>query len=133
MGYINLLVANAGATGPTLEALKPRYTLADFVAHAWSTPMEDFNATYGLNCTALYYTVLAFLELLDQGNKQVTYPNGKSQVIATAANAAFLRIPKVGYAYTSSKAAVVSLVKSLSTFCVPWGIRFNAIAPGCEF
>jgi NAD(P)-dependent dehydrogenase (short-subunit alcohol dehydrogenase family) len=94
--------------------------------------MEDFNATYGLNCTALYYTVLAFLELLDEGNKQKKYPNCKSQVIATAANAAFLRIPKVGYAYTSSKAAVVSMVKSLSTFCVIWGIRFNAIAPGCK-
>jgi NAD(P)-dependent dehydrogenase (short-subunit alcohol dehydrogenase family) len=95
--------------------------------------MAEFNATYGLNCTALYYTVLAFLELLDEGNKRKMYLNGKSQVIATAANAAFLRIAKTGFGLTSSKAAVVSLVKSLSTFCVPWGIRFNALAPGCKF
>jgi len=94
--------------------------------------MADFNATYGLNCTAMYYSVLAFLELLDEGNKQKQYGNIKSQVIATAANAAFLRIPKVGFAYTSSKLAVVSMVKSLSTFNVIWGIRFNAICPGCK-
>src|SRR5580700_9612824 len=73
VGYINLLICNAGMSGPTLEALKPRYTLSDFVNHAWNSSMEDFNATYNLNCTAVYYTVLAFLELLDEGNKKKNY------------------------------------------------------------
>jgi NAD(P)-dependent dehydrogenase (short-subunit alcohol dehydrogenase family) len=127
-GHINLLICNAGMSGPTLEALKPRYTLADFVNYAWGSSMEDFNATYNLNCTAVFYTVLAFLELLDEGNKKKNYL--KSQVIATASTASFLRVPRAGYAYTSSKTAVISLIKSLSTFCVPWGIRFNAIAAG---
>jgi NAD(P)-dependent dehydrogenase (short-subunit alcohol dehydrogenase family) len=129
VGYINLLIANAGVTGPMLESLKPRYTLSDFVAHAWSSSMEEFNATYGTNCTALFYTILAFLELLDEGNKRKNYL--KSQVIATASTASFLRNPRAGFAYLSSKAADISLIKSLSTFCVPWGIRFNAIAAGC--
>jgi len=131
VGYINLLVANAGKSGPMLETLKPRYTLSDFVNLAWSSPMADFNDVYGLNCTALYYTVIAFLELLDAGNKSGQYAGGKSQVIATASTASFLRNPRAGYAYLSSKAAVISLIKSFSTFCVPWGIRFNAIAAGC--
>jgi NAD(P)-dependent dehydrogenase (short-subunit alcohol dehydrogenase family) len=132
IGYINLLITNAGMSGPMLESLKPRYTLSDFVSLAWGSPMEDFNAVYGLNCTALYYTVIAFLELLDAGNKKGNYAGGKSQVIATASTASFLRNPRAGYAYLSSKAAVISLMKSFSTFCVPWGIRFNAIAAGCE-
>jgi NAD(P)-dependent dehydrogenase (short-subunit alcohol dehydrogenase family) len=131
VGYINLLVTNAGKSGPMLESLKPRYTLSDFVNLAWSSPMEDFNSVYGLNCTALYYTVIAFLELLDAGNKAGNYSGGKSQVIATASTASFLRNPRAGYAYLSSKTAVISLIKSFSTFCVPWGIRFNAIAAGC--
>lgn len=131
VGYINVLIANAGMSGPKLESLKPRYTLADFVSHAWSSPMQEFNDVYGLNCTALYYTVLAFLELLDEGNKKKNYSGGKSQVIATASTASFLRHPRAGYAYLSSKAAVISLIKCFSTFCVPWGIRFNAIAAGC--
>jgi NAD(P)-dependent dehydrogenase (short-subunit alcohol dehydrogenase family) len=132
-GHVNLLVCNAGRGGPSLETLKPRYTLTDFVRLAWSSPMDDFTATYGLNCSATYYTVIAFLELLDAGNKAGNYTGGKSQVIATASTASFLRNPRAGYAYLSSKAAVISLIKSFSTFCVPWGIRFNAIACGCPF
>lgn len=132
VGYINVLIANAGMTGPMLKDLKPRHTLSDFVAHAWSTPMHEFSETYNLNCTALYYTVLAFLELLDEGNKS-RYQGGKSQVIATASTASFLRDPRAGYAYLSSKAAVISLIKCFATFCVPWGIRFNAFAAGCMF
>lgn len=131
VGYINVLVANAGTTGPMLKDLKPRHTLSEFVDYALKTPMQEFTNTYGLNCTALYYSALNFLELLDEGNKS-RYQGGKSQVIATASTASFLRDPRAGYAYLSSKAAVISLIKCLSTFCVPWGIRFNAIAAGCQ-
>ena len=132
VGYINVLIANAGMTGLMLEDLKPRHTLSDFVEHAWKTPMHEFTDVYGLNCTAIYYTVLAFLELLDEGNNS-RYQGGKSQVIATASTTSFLRNPRAGYAYLSSKSAVISLIKCFSTFCVPWGIRLNAIAAGCLF
>ncbi|MCJ1370762.1 hypothetical protein MMC20_001975 [Loxospora ochrophaea] len=127
-GYINLLVANAGMIGPSLEKLKPRANLSEFVDHAWKSPMEDFNAVYNLNCTAVYYTILAFMKLLDQGNERSDYL--KSQVITTASTASFLRNPRAGYAYCSSKAGLISIMKCFSTFCVPWGIRFNAIAAG---
>lgn len=128
IGYINVLICNAGGSGPKLDGLKPRYTLSDFVQHAWKSPMSEFTSAYEINCTALYYCTLAFLELLDEGNKRKNYL--KSQVIATASTASFLRHPRAGYAYLSSKAGVVSMIKCLSTFCVPWGIRFNAIAAG---
>lgn len=130
-GYINLLIANAGITGPGLNDLIPRATLSDFVAHAWKSPMADFNAVYELNCTAVYYTIIAFLELLDEGNNRAYQV--QSQVIATASTAAYLRNPRAGYAYCSSKAALVSMIKCFSSYCVPWGIRFNAIAAGCMY
>lgn len=134
VGYINLLITNAGKSGPMLESLKPRHTIQDFVQLAWSSPMEDFTSVFELNCTSIYYSVIAFLELLDAGNKvDNPYKGGKSQVIATASTASFLRNPRAGYAYLASKAGVISLMKSLSTFCVPWGIRFNTIAAGCTF
>lgn len=132
VGYINDLITNAGKTGRMLKDLKPRHTLSDFVDHAWKMPKHEFSDTYNLNCTALYYTVLSFLELLDEGNKS-RYQGGKSQVIATASTASFLRDPRAGYAYLSSKAAVISLSKCFATFCVPWGIRFNAFAAGCMY
>lgn len=128
VGYINLLVANAGMTGPGLADLKSQHTLSEFVEHAWKASTEEFNAVYDLNCTAVFYSIIAFMELLNTGNS-TTYPC-KSQVIATASTASFLRQPRAGFAYTSSKAALVSMMKSFSSFCVPWGIRFNSLAAG---
>ena len=112
-----------------LEKLKPRHSLQEFVDYAWKTPMAEFNDVYGLNCTAVYYTILAFLDLLDEGNKKGNF--AKSQVIATASTASFLRNPRAGFAYCSSKAGLISMMKCFSTFMVPFGIRFNAIAAGC--
>ena len=93
--------------------------------------MPDFNAVYAINCTAVYYTILAFLELLDEGNKKRNYT--KSQIIATASINSFMRDPRTEFAYRSSKAALVSMIKCFSTYCVPWEIRFNAIAAGCTY
>lgn len=33
--------------------------------------------------------------------------------------------------YLSHKAALASMIKSIVTYSVPWGIRFNSIAAGC--
>jgi NAD(P)-dependent dehydrogenase (short-subunit alcohol dehydrogenase family) len=131
-GYINLLVANAGMAGPGLRGIGPRATATDFVRSAWTTPMPEFDKVYNLNCTATYYTILAFLELLDAGNKRRQPGDSPSQVVATSSMVAFQRDPRYGFAYLSSKAALVSMIKSFATFGVSWGIRFNTIAPGCK-
>lgn len=91
VGYINVLIANAGAMGPMLKDLKPRHTLSDFVAFAQQTPMQEFTDTYALNCTATYYTVLAFLELLDEGNK-ARYQGGKARSLRRRAQRVFCEI-----------------------------------------
>ena len=131
-GHMHLLIANAGTPGPGLSGLNARPTVSDFVRKAWASPMTDFDAVYALNCSAVYYTILAFLELLDAGNTTAPRPGVKSQVIVTSSMVAFQRDPRYGFAYCSSKAAVVSLVKCFATFAVHWGIRFNAIALGRE-
>lgn len=132
-GYIDLLVANAGMAGPGLMGLHPRATAAEFARSAWSTPMADFNAVYELNCTATYYTILAFLELLEAGNVRRPLGSPSSQVVVTSSMVAFQRDPRYGFAYLSSKAALVSMVKSFATRGILWGIRFNTIAAGCKF
>ena len=133
-GHLDLLVANAGMAGPGLVGLSPRASATEFARSAWATPMADFNAVYGLNCTATYYTILAFLDLLESGNKrrQPGSSTPLSQVVVTSSMVAFQRDPRYGFAYLSSKAALVSMVKSFATHGVPWGIRFNTIAAGCK-
>ncbi|KAF1851169.1 NAD(P)-binding protein [Cucurbitaria berberidis CBS 394.84] len=134
IGYVNLLIANAGIMGP--RPLKnapdaPPPSIAEYRAHALKTPMEDFTRTYAVNTTGVYYTTLAFLELLDAGNKTANMgPDWRSQVIATSSIGGFSRLNGASFAYNSSKAAVAHMMKMMATTFVPFKIRCNVLAPG---
>ncbi|KAK1913630.1 hypothetical protein P3342_006873 [Pyrenophora teres f. teres] len=128
-GYVNLVVANSGITGPTLRTLDKNASLTEFRDHLWNWDMDEFNQTFALNTTAAFFTVVAFLELLDKGNKAGNLQQ-KSQVICIASAGAFNRVPMAGYAYAGSKSAAVHIMKQLATNLVPYDIRSNVIAPG---
>ena len=134
--FVNVVIANSGTMGPTLDALpkNPVPEIEQFQSFLWRTSMEDFNETFMINSTAMFYTMLAFLPLLDAGNKNPSSPTIttglKSQFIATSSIGAFSRRPGAGFAYAGSKAAVIHMVKQMSTNLVPYHIRANIIAPG---
>lgn len=133
-GYINLLVTNAGIMGPrplkTLPDGSPP-SIAEYRAHALQTPMQEFTATYAVNATGVYYSTLAFLELLDAGNAQGNMGSDvRSQVIATSSIGGFSRLNGASFAYNSSKAAVTHMMKMLATAFLPYKIRCNVLAPG---
>lgn len=130
-GYVNVVFANAGMPGPQYmgELPEDRHpTIQEFRKVAQGHSMDEFAAVYRLNTAGPYYCALAFLELLDAGNKQGFAQ--KSQVIITASIGGFLRQPQDGWAYSTSKAGAVHLMKMMSTYFAPWQIRANAIAPG---
>lgn len=135
-GFVNAVIANSGASGPTNEAL-PRdrtLTIAEIQSHFLKPSQEEFTQTFAVNNTAMFYTMVAFLDLLDQGNKSdksVAKAQGiKSQFIATSSIAGLHRQSMAGFAYMSSKAGVNHMVKGLATYLVPYHIRCNVIAPG---
>jgi NAD(P)-dependent dehydrogenase (short-subunit alcohol dehydrogenase family) len=97
----------------------------------WATDAQEFTHTYHVNTSAVYFTIVAFLSLLGAGNAKGNVEQ-KSQVIATSSIGAYNRSPLAGYAYGSSKAAVVHMLKQFSTVLVPYDIRSNVIAPGCK-
>lgn len=130
-GHVNLVIANSGITGPSLQGLGADASITEFRKHLYDWDSDEFTHAYAVNSTAAFYTVVAFLELLDKGN-QTGNVEQKSQVIAVSSIAAFNRIPLGGYAYGSSKAAVVHMMKQFATSLVPYGIRSNVIAPGCK-
>ncbi|KAI9712707.1 MAG: hypothetical protein M1820_001328 [Bogoriella megaspora] len=130
-GYINLLVPNSGITGPPNSASKPPgISLKDYVDQAWSDSSNDFTKTFEVNVTGVYFTVLAFLELLDAGNKARNMGEIKSQIITTSSIGGYNRSAMAGFAYCTSKAAVTHLMKQMATYFTQWGIRVNALAPG---
>jgi NAD(P)-dependent dehydrogenase (short-subunit alcohol dehydrogenase family) len=143
-GHINLLVANSGISGPTASFV-PGQSVKELRKNIFEdTSMSDFTNAFEVNVTATYFSILAFLELLDAGNKAALsggfgkplkegseVPTIHSQVIVTASVGAFLREWMCPPAYAGSKAAILHLVKHASTGLSPHAIRVNALAPGC--
>ena len=130
-GYINVLIVNSGIFGPSLRGLPPSPSLSAFQDFLWKTDAAEFNEVYNVNVAGVFFAVVAFLDLLGKGNEKGNVQQ-KSQVIATSSIGGFSR-KALGYAYGTSKAATTHLMKQFATAFVPYHIRSNVIAPGCEF
>ncbi|OTA61529.1 NAD(P)-binding protein [Hypoxylon sp. EC38] len=128
-GFVNLLVCNSGIGGPYGIRPKPETTLDEFVEANLSVPFEDYTNTFAINTSAVWYTTISFLKLLDAGNKQGNVQQ-KSQVIAVSSIGGFNKVNTGGFAYGQSKAACTHLIKQLSVALPQWDIRANVICPG---
>ena len=139
--HVNLLIANAGVMGPRplktfsaaaeqeeTAAISEQEKARQYAEHALTTPMEDFTKTYHVNATAVYYTAMAFLQLLVAGNE--SSPAYTSQIITTSSIAGFSRLPGASFAYNSSKAAVTHMSKMLASALGCMRVRCNVLAPG---
>jgi NAD(P)-dependent dehydrogenase (short-subunit alcohol dehydrogenase family) len=132
VGYINVLLANSGISGPQAATpLSPSSTIADFQKAWGEVPFEEFNDTFRVNVVGVWFTIVGFLGLLDEGNKKANVTQ-KSQVIVTSSIGGFNRAVPGGMAYGQSKAGATHLAKQLATNLVPFDIRSNVIAPGSE-
>ncbi|KAK8069636.1 hypothetical protein PG994_006252 [Apiospora phragmitis] len=128
-GFANLLVCNSGVGGPMTKRASPDMSVAEFAEENFGVPVEDFTQTFVVNTSAVWYTTMAFLPLLDAGNKQGNvWP--KSQVVATSSIAGFNKVNTGGFAYGQSKAACTHLMKQLSVSLPTFDIRANVICPG---
>ncbi|KAL8879077.1 MAG: hypothetical protein Q9198_003243 [Flavoplaca austrocitrina] len=131
VGHLNLLVANAGMWGPGPG--QPLGTsLQEVQAEAMKTTMDEWDQCFRTHVHGCYYSIMAVLDLLDEGNKRKNYGNGevKSQVIVTGSIGGYSRIVGGRNAYRASKAAVTHLAKCLATGFQEFGIRVNTLAPG---
>ncbi|KAK0222124.1 hypothetical protein IW262DRAFT_1270789 [Armillaria fumosa] len=164
-GYIDLLVNNAGIAknlyshplpspsgSPAHNPLSPPGSpvsppgppsIKSFQSALWNTGSpDDFAAVFATNTTAVYYTTVAFLDLLHQGNlrqqaadfspfSHCQPPYHSSQVISISSSGSFRIDPKIlSMSYTLSKSACTHLGKVMANLLAPWGIRSNVLAPG---
>ncbi|RDA94865.1 hypothetical protein CP533_4275 [Ophiocordyceps camponoti-saundersi (nom. inval.)] len=133
VGYCDVVLANSGIATAMLEdsVLKKNEstTVKDVQQSLWKPSMDEFTKTLHVNVTAVFFTVVAFLDLLDEGNKRAVVTQ-KSQVIIMSSIAGFARIVISSYAYAASKAAAIQLGKQLATAFAQFKIRVNVIAPG---
>ncbi|KAL7626491.1 Short-chain dehydrogenase/reductase sat3 [Parahypoxylon ruwenzoriense] len=143
IGYVNLFIANSGIIGPK-NSWNPDLSISELRKLLFEdVSMEDFTQTLEVNVTGAYFSILAFLELLDAGNKEALkggfgapikkgsdVPSIQSQIIVISSISAYSRVRISVPAYAASKAAVAHLAKHTSTNLANYGIRTNALAPG---
>ncbi|KAH6702640.1 short chain dehydrogenase [Verticillium dahliae] len=137
-GHVDLLLCNAGVGGPQVKAPTEGMTAAAWAAQHLDHAQDAYTRTFDVNVSAVWYTTMAFLALLDAGNKRSEMKKREggappsSQVIVTSSIGAFNKTAPGGWAYGQSKAAVTLLAKHLAGVLPRWDIRANCIAPGCE-
>ncbi len=133
-GYVNLLVNNAGLAKNFLPKLPGpgEVDMKKYQELLWNAGSpQDFSGAFDVNVAAVWYTAVAFLDLLDAGNKRGNTPGVTSQILTVASGGAFRKDDKVfSVPYTLSKSAATHLGKMLAHFLKDWQIRSNVIAPG---
>lgn len=135
-GYINLLFANAGVSGPSTVRDTPalskgeKPTIQEMQEGLLKPEMQAFTQAYHVNVTGVYFTAAAFLDLLDAGNKRRNLPQD-SQILVTSSVAGFSRFLNNGFAYSCSKAGTNHLVKMLATAFAQNG--FHIRCQFCQF
>ncbi|KAI8944060.1 short chain dehydrogenase [Xylaria longipes] len=143
VGYVNLVIANSGVLGP-YKSYHNSPSIQELRASLFDgLGMAEFNQTMHVNVTGAFFTILAFLELLDAGNKNALkggfgkparegsrVPLVQSQAIVTASIGAFSRDKANPPCYSASKAAITHLAQHAATNLVPYQIRVNTLTPG---
>jgi NAD(P)-dependent dehydrogenase (short-subunit alcohol dehydrogenase family) len=103
-GHIDVLFINAG--------------IAKFVPFADVTE-EFFDATMDINFKGAYFTIQKALPLL----------NDNASIVLNASINAYIGMPNSSV-YAASKAALITLARTLSAELVGRGIRVNVVSPG---
>lgn len=125
--HVNLLIANAGITGPKAE---PNESDAQALKDTlWSK--EDFSQwseVFNTNVSSVYFTTVAFLPLLQAASNNIS--GHSASVIVISSMSGIMRNAQGHFAYNAAKGAAVHLSKLMSAEFEKAKIRVNSIAPG---
>lgn len=128
--YINLLICNAGISGPKGQPEQEDAT--DLKKALWDNEsVEEWNETYNTDVTSVYFTTVAFLPLLQAAMEpKGPLPRFSSNVITISSMSGQMKHAQGHFSYNAAKGATVHLTKMMSSeFQRAW-IRVNSIAPG---
>ncbi|KAL2037694.1 hypothetical protein N7G274_009639 [Stereocaulon virgatum] len=131
---IYLPVTNAGIARDDntrfSKAGKPDFSSAQAISeHFIQSEPEQWAETFQTNLTALFFTTIALLPLLEQGGKST--PSSSSSVVNVASISGVTKGTSSGqFAYATSKAGFIHLTRMMVTTCAEAKIHVNCIAPG---
>lgn len=122
-----MLITAAGIAGPKAE---PEEGQAESLkAKLWNNESpEQWNETYNTDVTAVYFTVVAFLPLLQAGTE--SHGHLSASVIVISSMSGIMRHAQGHFSYNAAKGGTVHLTKLMSAEFQKVRIRVNSIAPG---
>ena len=136
---LDVLICNAGVMAPetpVTDKTGKYLPLEEFTENVWTPDFDSVNYTFAVNVTATHFTIAAFLPLLHARNQMRPQPptvenfSARPQIIATASTGGYSRKFVNDMIYSPAKAAVIHMMKMLSTVLVEYDVRANTIVPG---
>lgn len=125
--YINLLIAAAGISGEKAEPDADKAT--DMKAKLWDNEtFEGWAETYNTDVSAVYFTTVVLLPLLQAGTE--THGHLSASVIVISSMSGIMRHAQGHFSYNAAKGGTVHLTKLMSAEFQQLRIRVNSIAPG---
>lgn len=127
--HIDLLVANAGISGPKgIPEASDATQLSNDLWKAESPP--EWADVFNTNVTSVYFTTVAFLPLLQASQNHPDRNIRSPSVIVISSMSGLMRNSQGHFAYNAAKGATVHLSKLMSSEFEKTNIRVNSIAPG---
>ena len=124
---VDLLITNAGIPGPKAEPSEK--AASKLKSKLWnSESFEEWSQTYTTNVSAVYFTTVAFLPLLQAASEKK--PNHSASVLVISSMSGMMAHAQGHFSYNSAKGATVQLSKLMSHEFEKASIRVNSIAPG---
>lgn len=125
--HVNLLVTSAGIPGTKADPSSE--DAGDMKQELWTKEtVEAWTEVYNADVTSVYFTVIAFLPLLQAASNKVERFHGS--VITISSISGQIRNSQAHFNYNAAKGATVQLTKLMSAEFLKLGVRVNSIAPG---
>ncbi|KAL8935878.1 MAG: hypothetical protein Q9216_005208 [Gyalolechia sp. 2 TL-2023] len=127
--HINLLIANAGISGP--KGIPEASDATELSNDLWkSESPPEWASVFDTNVTSVYFTTVAFLPLLQASQNDPARAPRSPSVIVISSMSGIMRNSQGHFAYNAAKGATVHLSKLMSAEFEKTNIRVNSIAPG---
>ncbi|KAK0654965.1 hypothetical protein B0T16DRAFT_318614 [Cercophora newfieldiana] len=127
---LNLLVCAAGISGPKADPLSSS-SATDLFNTLWAAESpSNWSSVFTTNVSAVYFTTLAFLPLLQQTSSHPEFGHHAGNVITISSMSGLIRHAQGHFSYNAAKGATIHLSKLMSTEFQKTGVRVNSIAPG---
>lgn len=157
VGYVDVLINNAGVLGPRNGQDIYKASSIHELADAMTSDYDGWASAMAINTQSVIGVSATFLPLLEAANTRRGWAPGKvtgtgnprardtaklaehgidadddrmAHIITVASVASYMRWVSAGLAYNASKSAAAHLGKMMATFLAEWGVRSNVVCPG---